>query len=117
MKDKDKNNEVDHDLLAKYNNKANDYSFGSRKTVYKYFPHLKKKIIDKTLLKSPIITKYKKYKKPRKYLPVYGKLTCRNIEDLFLLFQFMRSENYFRWILFICRGIKRLTMGTNLFCP
>ena len=63
---------VNEDLLAKYHNKDNDYAFGSKKTVYRYFPHLKRKVVDKTLLKSRVFTKFKKYKRPRQYLPVYG---------------------------------------------
>ena len=62
---------VDLNLLAKYNNKENPYSFGSRKTVYKYFPNLNRKVIDQTLLKSNVVTKFKKHRKPSSFLPVY----------------------------------------------
>lgn len=62
--------------LDNYHNKANDYSYGSRRTVYKFFPNLSgikgsKKKIDKVLSQSDIHTKFKKYKRPRSYIPVY----------------------------------------------
>lgn len=45
--------------LDNYHNKANDYSYGSRRTVYKFFPNLSgikgsKKKIDKVLSQSDI---------------------------------------------------------------
>ena len=60
------------DLITNYHNSNYPYAFGSRKTVYRYFPHLKQSDIDDTLLKSSISTKFKKYKKPCQFLPIYG---------------------------------------------
>ena len=61
-------------LLKTFHNSDYPYAFGSRKTVYKFFPHLTKKQVDTALLKSSISTKFKKYKKPRQFLPIYGEI-------------------------------------------
>ena len=57
--------------LENYHNPDNPYSYGSQKTVQRFFPHLSKEEIDKTLQQSDVFTKYKQYRRPRQYLPIY----------------------------------------------
>ena len=58
-------------LVENYHNTEFPYSYGSRKTVYSFFPHLDRKNIDNTLLHSDSFTKYRQYRRPRQYLPIY----------------------------------------------
>ena len=60
-------------ILRGYHNPAKDYSYGSKKTVYNFFPQYDRKQVDRALLSSEVFTKYKKYRRPSKFLPVYGK--------------------------------------------
>ena len=84
----------EQELLSNYENPNYPYSFASKKTVYKYFPHLDKKVIDKTLLKSNIHTSFKKYRKPKQYLPIYvhGK---RELFQVVLVKFFLVKKNIF----------------------
>ena len=57
--------------VESYHNPANPYSYGSRKTVQSFFPTVSSKNIDDTLQQSDIYTKFRQYRRPRQYLPIY----------------------------------------------
>ena len=65
-------NNQSKDILREYENPDNDYSYGSKKTVYSFFPQYNQKKVDEALLGSKVYTKYKKYRRPSSFLPVYG---------------------------------------------
>ena len=54
-------------------------SFGGKQHLYNRFPKISRNQIDKTLHKSDIYTRYRKYTKPRKYSPIF----VRNKRELF----------------------------------
>ena len=47
------------------------YSFSSVRQVYKNYPHLPRSTVDKALQKSETYTKFKQYRKPTSYSPIY----------------------------------------------
>ena len=65
-------------LLQSYHSNEG-FSFGGKHLMYKNYPKINKKDIDKALSTSDIYTKYKQYSKPRKYSPIF----VRNKRELF----------------------------------
>ena len=57
-----------------YENIREKFAFAPKKTVYNFFPHLKKSSIDDTLSKSVVFTRFKQHRKPKVYVPIYGEL-------------------------------------------
>lgn len=62
--------EVGDDIRSRYHGDE-PYSFSARKLVYRNYPHLPRSTVDKALLKSKIYTKYKPYRKPKSFSPIY----------------------------------------------
>ena len=70
MSGNDSDDEIGNNIRGKYHGDE-PYSFSARKLVYRNYPHLPRSTVDKALLKSEIYTKYKPYRKPKSYSPIY----------------------------------------------
>ena len=56
-----------------YENINKKIAFAPKKTVYESFPHLKKGKIDNTLSKSVVFTRFRQHRKPKSFVPIYGR--------------------------------------------
>ena len=66
----DGNDEVGDNIRSGYHGDK-PYSFSSKRQVYKNYPHLPRSTIDKALLKSDTYTRFKPYRKPKHFSPIY----------------------------------------------
>ena len=57
--------------LEDYHNPTKPYSYASRNTVHAANPGKKKADVAKVLHQSQVYTKYRQYKRPRQFLPIY----------------------------------------------
>ena len=62
----------DDDIRREYHG-DNPYSFSGKQHVYRNYPRLPRATIDQALLKSETYTKFKPYRKPKNFSPIYVK--------------------------------------------